>query len=266
MIDHIPAATLAAYSAGEPQLDDATVWVVEVHLESCGHCRSTLAGQAAPDLLGLLDDVQVRIDRGVRTGPRPARGHAWRRLVHRWAAWAIVPWAALVVTVVLAAFLLDRAYPERPSLVLLLAPVAPLAGLAVTWSRRTDAAAEVIAGTARAGLELLLRRTVVVLVLILPPLAVAGWCLGMSPARWLLPCLTFTAATLLLGGRIGVTMAAAVLGIGWLTVVIVPAMLTARLPVLVQAASLPGWLAAAVIFTALMIWRADDHQRLESWR
>ncbi len=262
MTDHIPAASLAAYTAGDPDLDDGAVWAVEVHLENCAECRARLAELVSPPLVALLDDVQVMIDRGVRTGPAPARRRSWRRLAHRWAVWSVIPWTLMVVSSVLAAFLLDRQFPERPSLVLLLAPVAPLAGLAIAWSRRTDPAWEITAGTARAGLELLLRRTVVILATVLPPLALAGWRLGMSPALWLLPSLTFTAATLLLGGRIGVARAAIVLGSGWLVAVVVPALATADLPPVIEPASLPVWAVAAVLGSALAVLRADDHRRL----
>jgi len=265
VISHASAASLAAYAAGDPGIDDAAVWAVEVHLEGCAECRARLAEFAGPPLRALLDDVQVGIDKGVRTGPPPSRRRAWQRVVHRWAVWSLIPWAAMTCTAVLAAFLLDRAFPQRPSLVLLLAPVAPLAGMAVAWSRQTDPAWETIAGTSRAGLELLLRRTVVILATVLPPLAAAGWYLGQSPARWLLPCLTFTATTLLLGGRIGVARAATLLGGGWLVAVVGPAIVTARLPALIQPGSLPGWVTAAVVVTALAFLRADDHRRLDSW-
>ena len=256
MTSHASAASLAAYAAGDPALDDAGAWAVEAHLEGCAECRSRLVGLPSPGLPELLEDVQVRIDRGVRNGPQPTRKRAWRRRAHRWSTWALLPWAALTLVVVATAFLLDRAFPDRPSLVLLLAPVAPLGGLAAAWSRRSDPAWEIIAGTARAGFELLLRRTLVVLATVIPPLAVAGWILGTSPALWLLPCLTFTATTLLLGGRIGVARAAVFLGGVWLVVVAAPAVLTERLPVLIRPASLPGWLAAAVIAIGLTALRA----------
>jgi hypothetical protein len=258
---HASATSLAAYAAADPALDDATAWAVEAHLESCADCRARLVDLPSPGLHSLLEDVQVRIDRGVRNGPPPARRRKWRRRAHRWATWALLPWAALTAVAVAVAFLLDRAFPERPSLVLLLAPIAPLAGLAVAWSRRSDPAWEIIAGTARAGLELLLRRTLVVLATVIPPLAVAGWFLGESPARWLLPCLTFTATTLLLGGRIGVARAANALGSAWVLLVAVPSVATAHLPLLIRSASLPGWFAAAVIVSALALLRAGDHRR-----
>ncbi|MBM2619649.1 zf-HC2 domain-containing protein [Actinoplanes sp. LDG1-06] len=261
MTNHIPAASLAAYTTGDPALDDTAVWTIEVHLENCPDCRAQLAAVAPEPLTALLDDVQVMIDRGVRTGPEPVRRRAWRRLAHRWAMWSLIPWLVTIVAAVLAAFALDRSFPERPSLVLLLAPVAPLAGMASAWSRRTDPGWEITAGTSRAGLELLLRRTAVILAVVLPPLALAGWRLGTTPALWLLPALTFTAATLLLGGRIGVVRAAAVLGGSWFLVVVAPALVTADMPALIEPSSTPGWVVAAVVGAALAIWRVDDHRR-----
>jgi hypothetical protein len=253
--EHASDAVLDAYA--RLGLEEPAAWAVEVHLEACPACRSRLP---VPAGLGtLLDAVQVKIDQGVRSGPAPARR---RRRRHHWLAWSLIPWVAMVCTAVLAAFLLDRAFPHRPSVVLLLAPVAPLAGMAAAWSRRTDPAWELVAGTARAGLELLLRRTVAILATVLPPLAAAGWLLGRSPAQWLLPCLAFTAATLLLGGRIGVARAAAVLGGAWLLLVAGPAIVTAHMPALIQPGAVPGWTVAAVVVSALALLRAGDHRTI----
>jgi len=149
--------------------------------------------------------------------------------------------------------------------VLLLAPVAPLAGLTIAWSRHADPAWETIAGTSRAGVDLLLRRTVVVLAVVFPLLAATGWRLGTNPALWLLPCLAFTAATLLLGGLIGVSRAAVVLGGAWVLAVAAPALIAVELPVLVRPESLPGWGVAAAVLAGLALLRAGDHVRLTSW-
>jgi hypothetical protein len=268
MTAHVPAAALRAYASAAPGAgtDDAATWVVEVHLESCGECRARLDAYAPRPLRALVGDAREAILHEAGTGPAPRRRHRWRQWGHRWVTWSLRTWAVSSCTAVLAAFMLDTAYPHRPSTVLLLAPVAPLAGLAVACSRRADPAWETVAGTARAGLEMLLRRTAATLVLALSPLAVAGWLLGTSPAVWLLPCLTFTAATLLLGGRLGITRTAVVLGAGWLAAVAAPAILTARLPAVIQPGSLPGWAAAAVLVTALAVLRADDHRRRPGWR
>jgi hypothetical protein len=50
-----------------------------------------------------------------------------------------------------------------------------------------------------------------------------------------------------------------------LAVVAAPAIATAHLPALMRPASLPGWLAAAVILSALAALRAGDHRRSDSW-
>ncbi|GIE83021.1 membrane protein [Actinoplanes philippinensis] len=265
MTAHVSAELLARYAAGELRVDDASTWPVEAHLEACAGCRDRLGRLTPAPVLAMLDDTRAGILAIAANGPLPVRRRRLRRLVHRWATWSMLSWAVMTATAIAAAFLMDRAFPARPSLVLLLAPVAPLAGLTIAWSRHGDPAWETIAGTARAGVDLLLRRTVVVLAVVFVPLTAAGGLLGTDPALWLLPCLAFTAATLLLGGLIGVGRSAAVLGGAWVLVVVAPALVTVRLPVLVQTGSLPGWIAAAVILTGLALVRAGDHQRLSSW-
>jgi hypothetical protein len=268
MTAHVPAAALAAYAAGEP-LDHAAGWTVEVHLEGCARCRERLGGLAAPALRELLGEARTAILHQARTGPRPVPHRRLRRRLLRWTDWSLIAWAVTTFTAILAAFLLDRNYPERPSTVLLLAPVAPLAGLAVAWSRRANPTWELIAGTARAGMELLLRRTLTVLATVLPLLAVAGLALGRNPALWLLPCLTFTAATLLLGSRIGVPWAAASLGGGWLTVITAMPFLNGDVPApaetLLRAEATPGWAAAAAILVLLTFLRAEDLHGSTHW-
>ncbi|MFD6609333.1 zf-HC2 domain-containing protein [Micromonospora chalcea] len=271
MTAHVPPQALAAYAAGGP--DDAATWTVEVHLEGCAECRDRLGELAAPPLRALLGDAREAILEQARTGPRPAPRRPLRRWWLRWTDWSLLAWAAMTSTAILAAVLLDRNYPEQPSTVLLLAPVAPLAGLAVAWSHRANPAWEVVAGTARAGLELLLRRTLAVLLLVAPVLAVAGLAVGRNPVLWLLPCLTFVAATLLLGSRVGVPLAAAVLGGGWLAAVAAVsftggpdlARAAAATEALIRPATMPVWATAAVVLTVLAVLRAD-HLRRPGWR
>jgi len=265
MTAHVPAGTLAAYAAGELGTDDAMAWPVEAHLETCPQCQQQLAGLVPAPVRDILAEARTAVLAQARNGPRPVRRRRLRRLSHRWASWSVLPWALVTLLAITAAFLLDDAFATRSSLVLLLAPVAPLSGLALAWSRRWDPAWETVSGTARAGVELLLRRTVVVLATVLPLLAVVGWRLGANPALWLLPCLTFTAAALLLGGLIGVSRAAALLGGGWLLAVVLPALVTVRPPVLVQPESLRGWAGAAVALAVLALLRAGDHRNHTSW-
>jgi hypothetical protein len=265
MTAHVSVAALTAYATGDLGIDDAMAWPVEAHLETCAQCQDRLAGLVSAPVREILAEARTAVLAQARTGPRPARRRRLRRLSHRWASWSVLPWALLTLMAIGAAFLLDEAFPTRSPAVLLLAPVAPLGGLAVAWSRRWDPAWETVSGTARAGIDLLLRRTVVVLATVLPLLAAVGWRLGANPALWLLPCLAFTAAALLLGGLIGVSRAAAVLGGGWVLAVVLPALVTVRVPVLIQPESLRGWALAAAALAALAFLRAGDHQHHTSW-
>ena len=70
----------------------------------------------------------------------------------------MVPWLAMVVGVTLVALLLDLSDTGsgEVSLVLLLAPVLPVLGVAASWSRGLDPAYELTASVPRAGLYLVL--------------------------------------------------------------------------------------------------------------
>ncbi|WP_033342090.1 anti-sigma factor [Catenuloplanes japonicus] len=265
-MSHATIRALIAYAGGDPALDDAAVWAVESHLDACAQCRGRLAELTPPPARDLLDDVRATILHEARIGPQPSPPAFRWRPAYLWAAWSALGWAVLAATAVLVALLLDLSYPENPSLVLLLAPVAPIAGLVVAWSRQTDPGWELLAGTARAGPELMLRRTLLVLAATLPPLGAAGALLGTSPWLWLLPCLTFTSATLWLGSRIGVSRAAALLAGGWAGVVVAPAVMTLRVPLAIAPEGVPGWAVAAVICTVLAALRTDGFLRLRSWQ
>ncbi|MCA2215250.1 hypothetical protein [Jidongwangia harbinensis] len=261
MSTHISAGQLARYATGTAGPDDADVWGVEIHLESCPDCRAGLAGRLDPGTAALVDRVGGGLAGAL--GPAPARRRMPARL-HRWLAWTLLPRLAVVIGALTAALTLELLMPEFPSPVLLVAPVAPLAGVAAVWSRRTDPAWELITAAPQSGLLLLLRRTVAVLATLVPVLAVAGGIAGASPALWLLPCLATTAATLALGSRLGVPRAAAVVTGTWIAAVAAPAVLTERLPVVLGAGSWPGWAAATVALAALVWFRAGDFHRLAS--
>ena len=91
---------------------------------------------------------------------------------------------------------------------LLAAPVLPLLGVAASWSRVFDPAYDLVAATPAAGLSLLLRRTAVVLAVIVPAALLAGVVTDADGvATWLLPCLALTAAALALGSVTGLVRA-----------------------------------------------------------
>ncbi|GAA0479042.1 hypothetical protein Ade02nite_40230 [Paractinoplanes deccanensis] len=264
MTTHPSLAVIARYADRAADLDEVTMWSVEVHLESCADCRSLMAGYATDDTRVLLDRIAAGVDQGIAAGPAPAPRRRWAAARHRWLVWHLVPWLTMTVALLGCAVLLQAAKPAFPSLVALLAPVAPLPGVAMAWSRRNDPAWELIAGTPRAGLAMLLRRTAAVLAVVVPALALASTRTGVSLAVTLLPCLAFTAATIALGAYAGVHRAAAGLGAAWTLAVIVPAALTADLPVVLRPGSALGWALLTLALGGFAATRAASFRRLSS--
>jgi hypothetical protein len=142
--------------------------------------------------------------------------------------------------------------------------VAPLPGVAVAWSQRIDPAWELIATTPAAGLAMVLRRTLVVLVVVLPALLVAGVSTGTSLALTLLPCLAFTAATLALGAFVGVRRAAIGLALAWSAAVLLPSVVTRSLSPVLQSGSTAVWAVTTAALAAIIAPAATRFRRLTS--
>ncbi|WP_405019639.1 zf-HC2 domain-containing protein [Kitasatospora sp. NBC_00070] len=247
--EHASKRLIDDYAGGRTELPADTLWALEAHLEGCPECRGRLAASVAteaPGLAALVDTVRAGLEPRLVT---VARAPAWRRRPRWVSAWltpAMAPWLAMTVAVTLVALLLDEAGPldffGGTPLLSLVAPVLPLCAVAASWSRALDPAHELTASTARAGLPLLLRRTVSVLVVVLPLLLVVGRLTGtMTAAQWLLPALAFTSAALALGSVIGVTRAAAVLVAGWGAVIAASTWATDGSPLVLRSGQLPLW-------------------------
>jgi hypothetical protein len=264
---HVPVELLRRYAAGEMDDGPDVWWAIEVHLESCAACRGRL-GEVIPQATGvLLARVRANLAEEVgRSAQMPVR-RRWPWL-SRWATPVLLPRLAMTVLAVLAAVGLDLADQEGryPSLVLLLAPVAPLAGVAAAWSRGLDPVYELVVASPRAGLELVLRRAAGVLAAVIPALAAAGWLVGESPARWLLPCLAFTVGALALGEVVGLHRAAAGLAVGWAAAVAGPSLVLAQAPVLLAPASLPGWAVVTAVVGIVLVVRRRAYTELGSGR
>ncbi|KXK63920.1 hypothetical protein AWW66_00235 [Micromonospora rosaria] len=263
MSTHPSPSHLHRYAAADPGLDEASVWAIEAHLEDCADCRARLAGSTTADTQALIDRVAASLDREIAATPVPAaRSRSWSVLRHRWLVGTLSPWLAMTAAVLACAAALSSLRAGLPSLVLLIAPLAPLPGVAVAWHRRADPAWELIAATPAAGLTMLLRRTAAVLACVIPALALVGAGTGVSLALTLLPCLAFTAATLLLGTLVGVRRAATGLIATWALVVVAPSLAAARTPALLEPDSAGIWALATVLLTVTALFRVDGFRRL----
>ncbi|WP_406095446.1 zf-HC2 domain-containing protein [Kitasatospora purpeofusca] len=282
-VEHPSARLLAAYiddcAPGGSTIAADELWAVEAHLETCPACRDRLSaavgtvqpavGTAQPAVAALTAAVWSELEPQLAAvAPAPPRRLAAR--LSTWTTPAMTPWLAMVLVVTALALLLDRANdgpdPDRISLLLVLAPVLPVGGVAAAWSRGLDPAYELTAATPRAGLPLLLRRTAAVLAVVLPALLLGGWATGVTAAQWLLPCLAFTSTTLALGALVGVTRAAVAVAAGWLALVVAPTLAAGRTAAVLRADGLPVWgvvlaLGVAVVVARRGAWTAPGEHR-----
>ncbi|MET9224228.1 zf-HC2 domain-containing protein [Lentzea sp. NPDC003310] len=251
---------LRRYSQGDPDIPADQLWAVEAHLETCAPCRARLAP------VPLADAVWTGLSPLLDRTPQMPRAKPWHRL-HAWMSPAAGPWLAMILLVIAAAVALDRVgvvVGDRVSLVLLVAPVLPVLGVAASWGRALDPAHEITAATPRAGLPLVFRRTAAVLAVVVPGLGVASLLTGAGFARWLLPCLALTVGTLALGTLIGVTRAAVVLTAGWAIAIVAPTIAFSRTAAALDLA--PVWVAITVLSVVTIAARRLTFTRLEVHR
>ncbi|MFJ1808322.1 MULTISPECIES: zf-HC2 domain-containing protein [unclassified Streptomyces] len=270
-VEHASMRIIEGYARGGTELAADEVWAVEAHLEACRVCRDRLSAAVAagvPAVASLVDTVWSALEPRLAVTVTMPRGRRWSARVARWMTPTMVPWLAMVVGVTLLALLLDRVDigSGEVSLVLLFAPVLPVLGVAASWARGLDPAYELTASVPRAGLYLVLRRTASVLGVVLPALLVGGWVTGVMVAQWLLPCLAFTAATLALGGVVGVTRAAVVLAAVWAAVVVAPTLATSRTAFALQSGGLPAWGLILALGVGVVIARRGAYSVLGAHR
>ncbi|WP_326944456.1 zf-HC2 domain-containing protein [Amycolatopsis sp. NBC_01307] len=258
---------IAGYTAGD-DLPGDQLWGVEAHLETCAVCRARLAvlrpAQPVVDLVWSRLAVDIELS-GTPAHPQPQpKAHPRRRWLFTWTTPVMVPWLAMIVLLTLLVVAFDRIWPTTfdTTAVQLLAPLLPVLGVAASWARGLDPAYEVVVATPRAGLYLIARRTVAVLVVVLPVLGFAGWLTGTGLALWLVPSLAFTTGTLALGGLIGVTRAAGVLGAVWVTAVVLPSVVAHQQTVVLSAGAVPVWAGIFALTTVVVALHKGAFTRL----
>ncbi|MEU5328930.1 cupin domain-containing protein [Streptomyces parvus] len=265
--EHASPNIITAYARGDTALPADVLWAVESHLEACADCRRLLSEAVtdqAPDVAALTRSVWTGLAAELAAPATGARQRLGRTRRARWLTPAMVPWLATAVGLTGIALLLDLAGRRsgEVSPVLLIAPLLPVLGVAVSWSRGTDPAYELTASTPLAGLPLVLRRTAAVLAVVVPVLWASGWATGAGAAQWLLPCLGFTTLTLALGTVMTVSRAAVLLSALWAAVIAVPALATGRTAYLLTSTGLPLWAGVLVLSCGVVIGRRNTYTRL----
>ncbi|SFE12187.1 hypothetical protein SAMN04487819_10842 [Actinopolyspora alba] len=232
---HVPERHLDAYVSGE--IGDPQAWSVESHLVECAMCADRVAQTVAnTELARRIESVRERVlshTSGAahpRTAPESRTAISWSRIRRLLASAPALrlPWlvAAVFVVACAAALSLLSSGPEQAGSVLLLnAPLLPLAGVALSYGPGMDPAYELTLTTPYSGLRLLLLRTIGVLAVTIPLLLGTSFVFptgGISAVAWLLPCLALVLVTLLLGSWIEHRLAAVLVGAAWCSAVLMP--------------------------------------------
>ncbi len=216
---HPSSEQLQAYSRGLPT---SQAWSIETHVAGCDACRRTaLADRSRLDEIwrSTLDDIdtprrhpieRLLVATGVPEHLAQASG-ATPSLT--------VPWLVAVTAVL--GFALAIAWNTDPGttgarpdlfLFLLLAPVVPVAGVAVAFGPVGDPAHEVAVASPFHGFRLLLIRTVAVVTASMSLAFVMALLLpdaGLMTAAWILPALALAATTLAMSTFVSPLTAAA---------------------------------------------------------
>lgn len=289
---HVTDRLAREYASGSVTEPDA--WSLEKHVESCARCASLVSaavrsGTAGPVLSGLRTELLLTAAATPPVLRMPAAFRSHGGLVPRRRAagaarlaWLTGPrlpraWGIALLLVVLGtpALAYGADFAGARPLLLLVAPLLPLAGVGLSYGRYADPLHELVASTPSGGLRLLLVRTAAVLLVSLPLLTAAGAVLppgagGPGAAAWLLPGLALTSAALAIGSYTGCRNAAAGLGLLWLTVSAAPLVaarpqaVTDHLALFMGGREAQGaWAAAALLCAGLLAVRRSSFEHLE---
>jgi len=245
---HADEETLRAWADGSAAPVPAAS--LEAHLLRCDECRrrtATLAPSASgSDVVRRWDALTDRIDRP-RANPLLRLGLATPGLRTAWLASVL-----LLLSLPVVVSVLDLRLP----VFMALAPVAPLAAVALTYGRHAEPAGELALATPTAGLRVVAARAVLVALSAVPVGVGVALLLGLpTPVAlgWLLPGAALASLVVLAGTtRLDPSVVAASLGSLWVVAVSWPAA-SRRVPADVVThlvASAPSQLTALVVALA----------------
>jgi hypothetical protein len=260
---HADGALLAAYH--DQRLDAAARWSVEAHLTSCAACR--LQARA------LVDEARLRRLRAALIeeveAPRP--GMVERLLLrlgvadHTARLLAATPalrgsWLLAVAAVLGFAVLAARlgSGQDADLAFLFVAPLLPLAGIAVAYGPGVDPTYEIGLAAPLGSFRLLLLRAAAVLgtaTLLAAAASLALPQLGPGAAGWLLPSLGLTASSLALATTVAPLRAIGITAGAWVLAVVVTVLPPAPSSVLFALAGQAAFAALALLAAAVLLVR-----------
>jgi hypothetical protein len=264
---HADLTALRAYADGSASSVAAAS--VEEHLVVCASCRRSFAPMmAAPP----LDETWARIRTSIEAPrPGPAERLATRLGLSAESARILcaVPafrgaWLLGVFVVTLFSFTAGAAVEQFGlAIFLLLAPLAPVAGVAACFGGDADPCFELVTVTPYSSFRLLLLRTAGVLATAVPSAVLVGYLLP-GPAwlavAWLTPAAAAVVSTLVLGPVVGATPAGVIVAAPWTVAVMAAASAREPLSVVEPAAQVVlAAVAAAAVVALLVRHHSFDH-------
>jgi hypothetical protein len=224
---HADPALLSRYLAGA--LDAVTGASVEQHVNRCATCRAAVASLLEPQL---VERTWAGIREAVERPTLPSVLRLARRCGLQEPTAVLLAGAAslrgawLVGAFLSLSFATFAAYVSGGTALapfLLVAPLAPVLGVAAAYGPRQDPLEALVATAPYGRTRLILLRTAAVLVSVLPVTALLGLAIPGPPwlaAAWLGPALALVPVLLALAGFVGPRASAAVVSLGWSSVVL----------------------------------------------
>lgn len=231
-LTHIDEHLLVGYC--ELSVTAATAAAIEAHLMSCASCRSGLAEVARSSDDGFVnqqmvwDGVLARVDRPTRSiterllgvmGVRPDTA----KLLATTPALRVA-WLAAVVLVASFAVIAGRIDEDGPWLLLVIAPLLPVAGVATAYGPALDPTYEIGVASPMSGVRLMLLRTLAVIVTTTPLLIIAALFVpggGWVAFAWVLPSFALITITLALSTFTSPERAGVAVGVAWMVGLVV---------------------------------------------
>lgn len=234
---HATSEELSAYRAGTGE--GAVIASIEAHLLACPECRRALievgGATTSEETARRWAQVAERIDDSRSSGLSRIT-LSTRPLFSAWLLAMLLVLLLPLIPVLLVGV-------EAPTLLLAMAPLAPIAAVALAYRTSSDPAGELAGATPMAGLRAVAVRALVVSLAAVPLGVAAGLLLPFPTAiafAWLLPGLAMSSLVLLAGTtRLDPTTVAGALAVCWPLAVALPST-TRRIPAEVVA----DWIAA----------------------